>query len=420
MYIFAEPVTEEQVAEIQNANDVKIREFERSILGVKRGDGTESSEAQEGDGKWEDIQADVQKEMDKDELSMSDLRDDQETGEAEELDVEDNGRVSEIQGIIEEGPLYTSKRTTDTGDDATAAATEYVDDDDGEIEVAEDENTVDAAKDGPQRGLDVSEETYDGIEEIDKSEVGDRVSGGEIAQDAGTVTIPGMVIAEADEEIQAFDQVTITRSDDEVEATSAGDQPLEEESEGSSAQDAPTSSSVMGHAAKPLSPKEQKKKAKANHTSGVGEEQSIFHTEADQPFLDAIDQESLPDEESIDNRPDILAMTLTLRNKVNGQYTLRPEELTDKDKWSIEYSLNEVPTQRKARALYEACQVRRKKRIDRPLVPEDEETINVYIQKLRKLSRTGRDWREEQDRKDNEKPVQVVGQETAKTGEREV
>ena len=50
----------------------------------------------------------------------------------------------------------------------------------------------------------------------------------------------------------------------------------------------------------------------------------------------------------------ILAMTLTLRNKVNGSYILRPENLTKDDDWSVEYTLSPVAEERRAWALYQA------------------------------------------------------------------
>jgi hypothetical protein len=421
MYIFAEPVSEEQVAEVQSANDAKIREFERSILGLDRGEDSASEDTQEDDGKWENIQADVQKEMDKDEMSLDDPSPEQEVEEAEEANMEDSGRISEIRGIFEGGPLYANKRSAKAEGDVAATAAGS-DDGAGESEddKAEDEDIVDADEEGSENEEDLDEEVdeaegdevkglvrVDGIKEVSEAHDAEEASSGEgLTEDSS-------------EENQASDQDTMPTSEDESEATNDTDQPAEAEGKPNSAGDATGQANASGQTEptpKPLSAKELKKKAKADYVPLVGAEQTAFKTVADQPFLDAIAKDIPLIDEAAENAPEILAMTLTLRNKVNGQYTLRPERLTEEDKWSIEYSLIEVPTQRRARALYEACQTRRKKKMHAPPVQEDAEMINLYIQNLRKMSQRGKDWRTEQDKKDSEKPVQMLGREIARRG----
>ena len=102
-------------------------------------------------------------------------------------------------------------------------------------------------------------------------------------------------------------------------------------------------------------------------------------------------------------------MTLTIRNKVNGKFVLRPERLTAGDQWSIEYSLTEVDTETRARALYKACQGRRKKKHDKMETKNDEERLTGFLRRLRDLSMQGRKWRARQDEEDTKKPMQVLG-----------
>ncbi|KAK4691842.1 hypothetical protein P7C71_g5247, partial [Lecanoromycetidae sp. Uapishka_2] len=412
MYIFAEPVTEEQVAEVQNANDAKIQEFERSILGLHRGDEAENGETQEDDGKWENIQADVQKEMDKDELSLDDPSENQEAVGTDEVDVEGNGGISEIQGILEEGPLYANKRSGGGLDDVNVSAAESQDGEEHGEDDAEGEVGTDEEDSRPERQE--ARELDRNFEESSESKDESRLESGDIASIASEVSSDGLT-GESNGGGQVSDQPVMIASEDGLEAMGDAKQPDARESDGVHAGDIASTGNGKEPTPKPLSPKTLKKKAKQDYVPPIGEENSEFQSEADQPFLDAIDQDLQHVEEAADSKPDILAMTLTVRNKVNGQYTLRPERLTDQDKWSIEYSLNEVPTQRKARALYEACRLRRQKRMNKPLVPEDAETINFYLQNLRKLSRKGREWRQEQDKKDGEKPVRILGQEVART-----
>jgi hypothetical protein len=59
MYVFAEPVTEEQAEVIQNAGEGQQREFARRVVGLQRA----SAEAQED---WQDIQGKVDEQVDQD------------------------------------------------------------------------------------------------------------------------------------------------------------------------------------------------------------------------------------------------------------------------------------------------------------------------------------------------------------------
>jgi hypothetical protein len=101
-------------------------------------------------------------------------------------------------------------------------------------------------------------------------------------------------------------------------------------------------------------------------------------------------------------------MTLTIRNKVNGSYVLRPNELGPGDQWSVEYALAEVPKQDRSRTLYEHTQKRRARILK---VDKDETRSNFdkkYTENLRQLSQKGRQWRQEQDELDQAAPIKVL------------
>ena len=314
MYIFAEPVTEEQVEEIQSHNTAKIQEFERNILGVVRGKASSMVNTREDDPKWENIRADVQEAMDKDELSVD------ESGQNEEAineDLESSGSAPDRPIVSEEGPLYNRKSPVDANDDVIV----------------------------PPIG----------------SEGDDRDSG--------------------HEEVHREEE---RKEDDEVDKR----QDTVEVSEPLNAKDGTNSL------------------PEAQSSDALNEDgQQKYQTQADQPFLDSIDQEAAKaDIDAESSSEDILAMTLTLRNKVNGEDVLRPESMTAADKWSVEYSLVEVAVPSRARALYKACQTRRSKKME----PEDSDVVSGYVQKLRNLSANGRAWRKEQDKRDEKEPVQVL------------
>ena len=402
MYIFAEPVTEEQVADIQGQNDAKIQEFERNILGLNRDDQSENQTSQDDDGKWENIQASVQEAMDKDEISIDDINQIQ---ESQDRDLEQDDSATRRYGVIEEGPLYANRN---------------------QVAIDEQQSTaMDSEKD-----RDIEEEGIGGTEEVTK--VMNEGQGGESLDEA----------VDEEHNVRGAEQnrersVTCYRENVEEQIREDGpgaeddagtDQSLAESALGGAEVSTKTESAaddeIQDHQLRedlkdekeaethnaPVNKKDTESAERAAYTPlipGEATSDKGHRSEADSPFLDAMDQEKAQSDTSPSS--EILAMTLTLRNKVNNKYVLRPENLTAGDVWSIEYDLVEVPTQQKARALYEACQVRRKKKLDAPVATEDAEVVNHYLANLRKMSKRGRGWRREMDERDSKMPVQVLG-----------
>lgn len=412
MYIFAEPMTEDQVMEIQNRNNAKIDDFERRILGLTGGDDGESREPQK-DG-WADIQANVEEAMEEDELSLDDASEDQEPGGE---DAEDTARDLAQSRLVEEGPLY-AKRDMAKADGAEASATVGDDQDDiedevdeadseeGQTEVEEEEQDVeeededefdreeDAKEDETKEGEDQSEE--DEARETDSNEIEETDS-------------ENYTEELSDKESEQQDQDLAAATDDTPENTSIEAEGNEDHNAESSEQGMLDSSTEKETESSPKH--DAKPSSRRKLTSDPRDEEQDFITHADTPFLDNIEQEHA---EAASITSDILAMTLTLRNKVNGQFVLRPENLTGKDKWSIEYSLVEVSTQSRAKTLYQACQLRRAKRLEKPEPTDEDTVVNEYVEQLRKMSQEGRKWRRILDEKDTEKPKQVLGKDLTK------
>ncbi|KAJ6024564.1 mitochondrial translation protein [Penicillium herquei] len=95
----------------------------------------------------------------------------------------------------------------------------------------------------------------------------------------------------------------------------------------------------------------------------------------------------------------LFAMALAVKNYVNGKEVIRPENLTEGDEWTLEYELNEV-TGKQGAALYRMCQTRRQKSLD--VGGEDEVAVaqNIYIRRLRNISKLGRKYREQENELD--------------------
>ena len=412
MYIFAEPVTEERVAEIQSHNEAKIKEFERKIFGLTS-DETVAQEAEEDDSKWDNIQADVRETMDKDELSVEQPNGEYE--DSENTQVACNGRDNS-----REGGLSASSQEAREGDEATSAAAESEDDEDDELpDIEEDEGAeehdgekseettdeADEEQDLDEQSLEEAEENKEKIgeeiQEANESEGQEKLRGGDGEEKARQEESDNV-----DQEYSQADDWSISAADEDHAESQSNKELLTEGNE---------QECLRVGLAEPATPPidhsthDTSENARSHTSRPSSEAQADFPLEADKAFLSKVTEELSHTDAAASQSPDILAMTLTIRNKVNGRFVLRPERLTAQDVWSIEYSLNEVDTETRARALYQACQARRKKKYDKMETKSDEENITGYLQRLRELSMQGRKWRARQDKEDTKKPVQILG-----------
>ena len=377
MYIFAEPVTEEQVDELQNTNLAKVQEFERTVLG--------RDPSQDQGPKWEDIHANMEKTMDEDELSLD--------PESESDHVSLIGDADSSDNTPEEDEGGTDGVAAADGEDAEDDLEE------GEQEGAEDE------EDGEEEDEDADEEEE---EEDEKNE------------------------EEEDEEQEEGDEEEDNNKGEENERASSVSESGEFESNGlelpnetagdalgdhdHTSNDLKDSDSGDGHGESEMSgtisaTPDDSASSTLDSADDV-EDAPEVGTHADQPFIEDLISENARRERSTD---EILAMTLSIRNKVNGSHVLRPTEMTAGDKWEVEYLVEEVKEQARALALYEACKKRRQKKLETFSSPQGEEQVlSNYVRKLRALSTSGRAWRKEIDRKDEEtgKPTMVLGKET--------
>lgn len=114
-------------------------------------------------------------------------------------------------------------------------------------------------------------------------------------------------------------------------------------------------------------------------------------------------------EQGEEGSKELLAMALTVRNKVNDKHVERPMGFTANDQWTVEYELSELsPSQ--GHTLYRMCQARRQKALEGRGEDELEVAGNVYIRRLRQISKQGREYRERENELDKEKGVVVLGE----------
>ena len=310
MYIFAEPVTDDEIDQIQNSKKAEIEEYERKVLRIHQEKTPEEIENERGKTEWEKLQAKVEDSMDEDELEVLDDR---------ELILNTEG---------DEERTYS------------------------------DESIFQSLKQD-QRAV---QENILALEDVDR-ELNDLETRNEL-----------MVPVKQD-----LTQDTSESPDERSTISGNGSEPADVRED---LIDGPEAAQTE-HLPKPAGEKEQ-----SGHQSK--------------------------------KEGQLLAMTLTIRNKVNGAYVERPEKLSPNDRWSVEYALAEVPKQDQSRSLYEKTQRRRARALQ---VDKDENSSKfqqAYAKKLRNLSMQGRKWREEQNELDQSEPYKILKSQGAAAEEKDV
>ncbi|PBP17576.1 hypothetical protein BUE80_DR011669 [Diplocarpon rosae] len=130
----------------------------------------------------------------------------------------------------------------------------------------------------------------------------------------------------------------------------------------------------------------------------VAVEEQFEHASESKP-ADAADPSDSINGQSV-SLPEVLAMTLVIRNKVNGNYVERPCNLCEKDKWEVEYSLSEIPGIKRVASLYGATRTRRFRATTKTVDMKADSRNNIYIENIKKYNAKGRAWREAQDKID--------------------
>ncbi|KAL9610311.1 MAG: hypothetical protein Q9167_004973 [Letrouitia subvulpina] len=371
MYIFAEPVTEDQIKNIQTHNDARLQKLKQEILGLDRPD----PQGNENEGRgWAELQANVQDAMDKDirdpinESSNSIQHDES----SQEHEVPGTSPLS-VRVSAEKSPENPTFQVVEGENNEVIERTKARVDDDLEENFRSDNN--EAASADKNIGGNSNGETYtEGKPSVEL------VSGK--SQD---YTLPFEGSNGADKE----------NVNGEAASLSEYTQSTQPEVEGADKLGSDAERLKMIDMSKPLAP------SSADSRDG-------FTSQGDDTILENPSQEDTTKLRR--PGPEVLAMTLTIRNKINGLYVLRPDELKSEDDWSVEYSLEEVLQPGRAWSLYQACQMRRRKKHEElDSREQDGEELSYYVRKLRQMSREGAEWRKQMDKKDRQVPVRVLG-----------
>ncbi|KAI0199015.1 Pet127-domain-containing protein [Astrocystis sublimbata] len=105
---------------------------------------------------------------------------------------------------------------------------------------------------------------------------------------------------------------------------------------------------------------------------------------------------------------EILGLTLTIKNKVNGKYVDRPSKLRPSDDWAVEYEIADIDPSR-AERFYNQVKERRRKALLIDAAERDIEWYKMFQGNLEKFTNIGREFRKQESRKSEGRPLHMVG-----------
>lgn len=433
MYIFAEPMEEEEIQEIQNTNRAHIEAFEARVLGLHGGQGSELEGRKNAE--WEELRAKIEESMENDEYEIKSAREIAQslvehhdvtglTLDEVEQRVEEFLSSSSYSDPCEGGnKLWREEKSVDADEErdeviegdaeielhddmekATAEVDEDADEEIDEDEEEEDEEENEEADEEEDEGdEDKSVEDEDGEHENteDKHEVEElKESDAEINEDELIeIATEETIIHESLLADPAEDTSEVQQNEDSLEKVKIPEPELAQKED------------LMVDSAEETQDVDQSIDNSSNieeSTADGSESSEQIGVNNDKSLMEDFGA-ILPKEEA---PKQILAMHLAIRNKVNGEYVVRPQELKASDKWTVEYALSEIPDQEKAMNLYKACQTRRRTALTKS---EDAEANswaadrnNRFIKTLKNLAKRGRLLRQKMTEKEAHAPVKTL------------
>ncbi|KXX75278.1 hypothetical protein MMYC01_207985 [Madurella mycetomatis] len=407
MYAFAKPVTPAEIEEVQGAGRAAVEAFERRMMGITREAEPELDEEESGEDTVEDTVEEAAEEGEGEEETSLDVWEDVMHKVEHALENEEHGVMS-----VREAIEYALKQS-------------------GLLESASDEETercIDAFLEALTSN--VRPTTPTGSAFLDPTEsqlVEESASGASGTEDA--VGSTGSSPNEADEQQEAQPPVADGASDKEPTlkdlilrlASQLRDMPSEQristsQPETRAEEDAPADMQRLGKVVKILSelivqPQKQGDDAKWEGNGVIergslsaedGETEEVSETPAPEQAETAAEGERAADGE-------LYGLILTVRNKVNGRYVKRPEKITRKHRWVVEYAMEEIQPVR-AETLYRMLLNRRKKLLEQSQ-SSDDKWAKSYRQRLANLSQKGRAFRSRETERSKHFPVHVYGSE---------
>lgn len=139
------------------------------------------------------------------------------------------------------------------------------------------------------------------------------------------------------------------------------------------------------------------------------EDSGAAPTEAHGP--DEVFSSQIPSISSVVPTKPLLAMVVTVSNKVDGKPVLRPKHLgaaidgSEVKQWTVDYTVKVVGNSSRAHALYLACQRRRRTVFEKEAI--DYKT-NGFLKQVRQYARKGSKWRRAEEERRQSEGKEVV------------
>ncbi|KAH8882837.1 Pet127-domain-containing protein [Thozetella sp. PMI_491] len=409
MYVFAKPVTNDDIKEVQGAGKAAVEEFERTILGLDDKKSAEDSETL-SDELWDaELAEAADREEPRSELASEDEQeqDDQATFAAwedmvekveEALDDDEKGIASvreaiedamEQVGLLRAYSSGESRRHLDSMLEAITGTSPAVEKLAGQETAIGSSIQADHDEDFDERAEAVAAESTESIEPVEAL-----VNGND---ELPASTIPSSHLTESPSLKDLI--LRVARSPSMTMKThdsSSGDQsPTVDQ----------TKLQKFGRILSELRAKSQIQDQPYTETQAEEDAEVSSRAAADDAVATSTPS---PDSES---DSDLLGMVLTIKNRVNGKYVERPENLTSKDAWDVEYTIEEIPRGR-AERLYGMMLQRRAKMLQKTSdkagdESEDTRWRTMFQGNLVTSCDSSRKFREREDAKARTKPVHV-------------
>ncbi|KAH6636846.1 mitochondrial protein Pet127-domain-containing protein [Chaetomium tenue] len=470
MYIFAKPVTPAEIEEIQGATQAKVEEFEREMMGIVGGSRALGAEEDGEEAVDEADEHDID-EAGAEQISTSPAWTEVRRKVEDELEDEEHGttfvREAIEDALQESGLLRTTapdetQRYVDAFLEAMTSNTRRVAPEAQESsELADSVEETDAASVGASKAAEPSEELDEESGE-EPEEDGQTPATEDSSADEPTLkdlivklaaeirTIPSRRRASEDEDIiyedepknaasrrkvekiflelteqpQGEDKVeegvgngvietgtVVVQPGEQVEPTETETAETAEPVESTeAAESAPEAGETLAAASEdsvtPEPTTETSATPSEDATPSSAEAEAEAETETDVEAEAEADSE-IPGETQAKNK-ELYGLILTIRNKVDGKYVERPENLTAKQKWQVEYAIEEVKPAR-AQNLYEMVLKRRKNLLYPEQGDQRDRWYDMFRGSLDRYSTTGRRFRRDEDRRQRGQPVHVYG-----------
>ncbi|KAJ1329554.1 Mitochondrial protein Pet127 [Microdochium nivale] len=447
LYFFARPVKDGDIEAVQNAGKAQVEAFERSILGLnKKVDGDEAKADETADDSalvsqkeseevveegeevssdadadaqrlvvWEEVQQMVEDAMSDEEQGMSSVREAiyNALEESSLLGVEADSDARQyidalIAAITGVQPENTQEAKNDMSEeqqdvDIVVTSTETTS---PASELADVDDTTPTTTEHHERAVEPSDVVEDSPETI------------AVADDISTVSTEELVTAGEDVNdikpvLQTRPSMAPLKNFITLSAQRIQERPAAEAGNDGSDEDL-SKLKVFEKILRQMISEAKAGESMAERTGSLSDvekpeyEDVIFEdASVETPGVEEEDEgNNLTGGESIDPEEqfDLLGMVLTIKNKVNGEYVDRPNDLSSSDKWDVEYNIEELPTER-AHRLYENCQERRRTIFQATREKTDFESI--FGGAMARSTRKGAEFRRKEMARAKKHPVHV-------------